>query len=62
MSKENGSFIKLDEFPPKYPSKVKPTQEQMQTALKEAVKDFIELDLPRLEKPITKVENLLINK
>lgn len=62
ISKENGSFIKLDESPPKYPSKVKPTQEQMQTALKKAVEDFRDLDLPGLEKPILKVETLLVNK
>ncbi len=55
-SKERDFSIKLDEFPPKKPREIKPTKGQMNNAVKSAMKDFREIDLPKLERqypPIT---------
>jgi len=66
ISKENGSSFRIGVFPPEESPKVRPTQEQMQKALKDAMKDFLEIDLPELEKKYhsdrTDLSKILINK
>lgn len=48
--KEKEFPFKLDESQPKKPSKIKPTITQMKVAIESAMKDFCEIDLPRLDK------------
>jgi len=55
-SKEKEFTIKLDEFPPKKSVGIKPTKGQMRNAIKSAMRDYREIDIPSLEKqypPIT---------
>jgi len=55
-SKEREITIKLDESPPKKSSGKEPTVEEMKAVTRSAVKDFKEIDLPKLEEeypPIT---------
>jgi len=66
ISKEKESSFKIGVFPPKEPPKVRPTQEQMQKAITDAMKDFREIDLPALKKKYntdgSALSKIIVNK